>query len=166
MRSDHVGGLREKVKIGKYGYAPKGIFFAYEYAEIDFKKFKSNFLKRLPISNVTLTARKSRNPRDTPIQLTFKNEELPDLIKIAGEQALTKVYEQKRLPMLCKMREERENTAKYCREQITCRKRDEQGHTIGQCKNSIVNASLPRRPLNWPLRLSGVQVKERYITSK
>ena len=137
LRNDHVGGLPEKVEIGKYGYALKGIIFVYEYAVTDFENFKSNLLKRLPISDATLAPwRKSRNPRATPIQLTFKNKEIPNYIKIAGEQALTKVYEQK--PMLCKVCQEFGHTAKHCKGQITCRKCDEQRHTIEQCKNTTV----------------------------
>ena len=68
----------------------------YEYAVTDFENFQSNLLKRLPISDATLApCRKSRNPRATPIQLTFKNKKIPKLLKIAREQLLTKVYEQK-----------------------------------------------------------------------
>ena len=68
MRSDHVGGLPAKVEIGKYGYAPKGIIFMYEYAVTDIENVKSNLLNSLPISGATLAPwRKSRNSRATPI---------------------------------------------------------------------------------------------------
>ena len=123
LMSDHIGGLPAKVEIGKYGYAPKGIIFVYEYAMTNFENFKSNLLKRLPISDASLASwRKSRNPQATPIQLTFKNKDIPNFIKIAREQALTKVYEQKQLPILFKVCQEFGHTAKHCRGQITCRK--------------------------------------------
>ena len=71
MRNFHGGRLPANVEAGNYGYAAKKIIFVYGHAVTVFEHFKSNLLRRLPISDATLVLwRKSRNPRATLKQLT------------------------------------------------------------------------------------------------
>lgn len=117
----------------------RGLVYLYEYNLTNFESYKKSLIRRLPIDDaVSATWIKSRNEKAKPILLTFKTSEVPLFINIPGEQALTRVYEYKNRPMMCKTCLEFGHTAARCSGDVTCRKCDSVGHSVEKCESQIM----------------------------
>lgn len=134
-----VGSLPVVVEENKKNFGHlKGIVYITEYNMMNFEKYKTELLKRLPITDAQpATWMKPKNPRANALLLTFNTDDLPLYIDIPGEQALTAVFEQKPRPMLCKQCLQFGHTKKHCNSTETvCQKCSQKGHTDDECNSN------------------------------
>lgn len=115
---------------------PKGLAYIYEYNLCRFETFKGKLIERLPIKDIVIASWIKSNRTDSravPILISFDQIEVPNFINIPGEQALTKVYEYKTRPMLCKQCLDFGHTLKRCRNMPRCRKCTSTEHKSEEC---------------------------------
>lgn len=124
------------VTISKRFDPPKGLAYIYEYNLCKFESFKEKLMERLSLRDVVLASwikSKRNNSNAIPIMISFDQAETPEYISIPGEQALTKVYEYKDKPMLCKQCLEFGHTLKRCRNAQRCRNCTSNEHLLENC---------------------------------
>ena len=113
---------------------PKGLAYIYEYNLAHFEIYKAKLIETLPIKDIAIaTWIKSRNPRAIPLLISFNQPEIPIFLNIPGEQALTKIYEYKNRPMLCKQCLQFGHTTKRCRNLPKCTKCTSDDHNLDSC---------------------------------
>ena len=111
----------------------KGLIYIYNYDMRDFPAFKKEICKDLGAVEVTqATWIKNKNELAQPLLVEFRGE-LPTYVKIPGEQAMTKVIESIRTPMICKTCQNYNHTANYCNREQICRRCSGEGHLAATC---------------------------------
>lgn len=131
-----IDELPVEIRKGNNNLRPRGIIYICDYDVSDFESYKAQLIKTLPISDVLRASWiRSKNPKATPLLLIFNKPDVPTFVSIPGEQALTKVYEYKNRPQLCKNCLAFGHSVKNCSSPKVCAKCDTSGHSIEECES-------------------------------